>query len=190
MTRFLPAGLASISVTAALILTPSPAHAEANAEQVAPIVGRWQQNHKCQQLLDAFNDLGLGALAPGMVGDYFPDQTYDELAAKDNLCSGARPQIHYHFFTEDGFFGSLDQFENQVDDGTYVIVDSNTFQIAGNATFDYSIQGGTLKLTPIITDEQRQEALAHPENFSTAGWMVAVAYPGTKWKQVPCEGWC
>lgn len=35
------------------------------------------------------------------------------------------PQLHSHFFTPTGSFGSLDQFQNQVDDGTYVIVDSN-----------------------------------------------------------------
>ena len=156
---------------------------------VSPIVGRWQQLHTCQELVDALNALGLGALAPGMVGDYFPDQTFEELAAKYDLCEGAKPQQHSHFFTADGLFGSLDQFGNQVDDGTYVIVGSNTFQI-GDATFDYSIQGGTLQLTPVITDKQRRAALRHPEEFTTAGWMVSVSYPGTKWKNVPCEGWC
>ena len=159
------------------------------SEPVAPIVGRWQQLHTCQELVDALNALGLGALAPGVVGDYFPDQTFDELAAKDDLCAGAKPQQHSHFFTADGLFGSLDQYGNQVDDDAYVIVDSNTIQI-GPGTFDYSIQGGTLQLTPIITDKQRREALRHPEEFTTAGWMVAVSYPGTKWKNVPCAGWC
>ena len=157
---------------------------------VSPIVGRWQQLHTCQELVDALNALGLGALAPVMVGDYFPDQTFEELAAKYDLCEGAKPQQHSHFFTASGLFGSLDQFGNQVDDGTYVNVDSNTIQINGVATFDYSIQGGTLQLTPIITGKQRQDALRHPERFSTAGWMVSVSYPGTKWKNVPCEGWC
>ena len=159
------------------------------SEPVAPIVGRWQQLHTCQELVDALNALGLGALAPGVVGDYFPDQTFDELAAKDDPCAGAKPQQHSHFFTADGLFGSLDQYGNQVDDDAYVIVDSNTIQI-GPGTFDYSIQGSTLQLTPIITDKQRREALRHPEEFTTAGWMVAVSYPGTKWKKVPCEGWC
>ena len=163
--------------------------------QVAPIVGRWQQVHTCQQLVDGLKAEGLGAIAPAMVGDYFPDQTYDELAAKDDVCSGAKPQQHSHFFTASGFFGSVDQYGNQVDDGTYVVVDSDTIQIGGadqaDATFDYSIQGGVLRLTPMITDKQRREALRQqPEEFSTAGWMVAVSYPGTKWKKVPCQGWC
>jgi hypothetical protein len=191
------AGASVMVAAASLVALATSAQATASgppvvtspSEPVAPIVGRWQQLHTCQELVDALNALGLGAVAPGVVGDYFPDQTFDELAAKDDLCSGAKPQQHSHFFTADGLFGSLDQYGNQVDDGTYVIVDSNTFQI-GDATFDYSIQGGTLQLTPVITDKQRREALRHPEEFSTAGWMVAVSYPGTKWKKVPCEGWC
>ena len=152
------------------------------------IVGRWQQTHKCEQLVDALNELGLGSLAPGVVGDYFPNQTFDELAAKPDLCSGARPQKHSHFFTASGEFGSLDQKWNQVDDGTYVVVDDNTFRI-GEARFDYSIRGGLLSLTPRITEELREDALADPKAFTVAGWMVAVAYPGTTWKGVSC-GWC
>lgn len=194
MKRILGIGtLALITAVSASI----PAHAATGGDSavasgskaVASIVGRWQQAHTCQQLVDALNAQGLGALAPGVVGDYFPDQTFDELAAKDDICSGAKPQQHSHFFTASGFFGSVDQYGNQVDDGTYVLVDSNTIQI-GDGTFDFSIQGGTLQLTPVITDKQRLEALRHPERFSTAGWMVAVSYPGTNWKKVPCQGWC
>ena len=158
--------------------------------EVAPIVGRWQQLHTCQEVVNDLDALGLGELAPGVAGDYFPDQTYDELAAKDDVCSGARPQRHSHFFTASGLFGSLDQHGNQVDDGTYVTVDSNTIQITnaeGVGTFDYSIEGGALQLTPVITDKERREALRHPEEFSAAGWMVAVAYPGTEWQKAPCK---
>ena len=171
-------GIASLVPTEA---TGSPA--------TGSIVGRWQQSHTCDHLVSALNALGLGSLAPGVVGDYFPDQTPEELAAKPDICSGATPQLHSHFFTPSGFFGSLDQFQNQVDDGTYVIVDSNTFRI-GDATFDCSIHGSILALTPVITDKQRREAVQHPWDFTTAGWMVAVTYPGTTWNQVACQGWC
>jgi hypothetical protein len=154
------------------------------------IVGRWEAIRKCDDVVRALNEQGLGALAPSVVGDYFPNATYEELAAKDDVCSGAKPQIHYHFFTADGFFGSLDQHENQVDDGTYTIVDSNTIRIGDDAVFDFRIQGATLQLTPRITEAQRQYALAHPTEFTTAAWMVAVAVQGIKWKHVPCQGWC
>ena len=67
--------LALITTVSAVILVQpaaggSPAVASAS-EPVAPIVGRWQQSHTCQQLVDALNAQGLGALAPGVVGDYF-----------------------------------------------------------------------------------------------------------------------
>ncbi|MEP6476148.1 MAG: hypothetical protein ABJC60_02635, partial [Actinomycetota bacterium] len=97
---------------------------------------------------------------------------------------------HSHFFTESGVFGSLDQGLNQVDDGHYGIVNGHTFKI-GDATFHYTITGGdALSLNPVITSAERKKALANPLEFSTATWMVSVSYPGTTWKQAPCESWC
>jgi hypothetical protein len=184
---------ACIALLGLLLLSAAPAAAVVPGHQAGSIIGLWGQVHRCQQLVDALDAQGLGALAPGMVGDYFPDQTFDELAAKRDLCSGAKPQRHYHFFTSSGFFGSLDQHYNQVDDGTWEAVDSNTFRIGASdrsgAIFDFSIRGDTLMLIPRITQAQRHEALADPSAFSTAGWMVAVSYPGTKWEGLPCT-WC
>jgi hypothetical protein len=184
---------ASAALVGLLLLSPVSAGAIVPGHHAGSIVGLWGQVHRCQQLVDALDAQGLGALAPGMVGDYFPNQTFDELAAKPDLCSGAKPQRHYHFFISSGQFGSLDQHYNQVDDGTWEEVDSNTFRIGASdrwgATFDFSLRGDTMTLTPRITEAQRQEALADPEAFSTAGWMVAVSYPGTRWEGLPCT-WC
>jgi hypothetical protein len=44
----------------------------------------------------------LGALAASVVGDHFPDSTPKELARKDDLCRGAEPFVHSHFFTGTG----------------------------------------------------------------------------------------
>ena len=186
----LAACVAAVLAFSASAAPSAPAPGGQATSSAAPIVGRWQQAHTCQELVDALHSFGLDVVGPAMVGDYFPDQTYDQLAAKPDLCSGAKPQQHSHFFTAEGLFGSVDQYGNQVDDGFYEMVDSDTFRIGGDATFDFSIRGDTLKLTPVITDKQRREALRHPEQFSTAGWMVAVSYPGTSWKRVPCQGWC
>src|SRR5512133_2093357 len=60
----------------------SPAAPAAAGTSTAPIVGRWQQSHTCDELVSALNALGLGALAPGVVRDYFPNLTPEELAAK------------------------------------------------------------------------------------------------------------
>ncbi|MDX6324475.1 MAG: hypothetical protein QOK15_829 [Nocardioidaceae bacterium] len=190
--RLLTAGLALVSAVAGGLTLGAASLTSADATMRSPapsIVGRWQQSHTCDELVRGLDALGLEALAPGVVGDYFPDQSPAALAAKPDICAGATPQLHSHFFTASGLFGSLDQFSNQVDDGTYVIVDSNTFRI-GDATFDYRIHGGLVALTPVITAQQRRAALRHPWQFSTAGWMVAVAYPGTLWNHVACRGWC
>lgn len=48
----------------------------------------------------------------------------------------------------------------------------------------------TLTLEPVLTREQRREALALPKDFTTGSWMVSVAYERTTWNRVPCEGWC
>jgi hypothetical protein len=158
------------------------------------IVGRWERVNKCPQLVMALEEAGLGSIAPSVVGDYFPETSAKELAQKDDLCEGAKPFVHYHFFSEAGQFGSLDENENQVDDGPYEIIDSSTIRIGGGdpggVVFDYEIQGDTLALSPVLTRAMRKQALARPLDFSDAGWAISVAYPGEVWKRVSCDSWC
>jgi hypothetical protein len=76
-----------------------------------------------------------------------------ELARKDDLCQGAEPVVHYHFFDAAGRFGALDENENQVDDAPYEIIDSRTFRIGAGPSgppgveFHYEIDGDTLTLS-------------------------------------------
>lgn len=176
--------------------SPSAATApRASTAPGAPLVGRWEQAHTCQHLVDALDGAGLGATAPQVVGDFFPGVSIQHLAHKTDLCAGATPVAHYHFFGQAGQFGSLDQNLNQVDNATYKIINGNTLRIVGdggrNSTFRYRVlDGDTLILNPVITPAQRREALANPLKWSVAGWMVSVAYTGTTWKRVPCERWC
>jgi hypothetical protein len=153
-----------------------------------PLVGRWMQVHTCDQLVAGLEDAGLGATEPAMVGDFFPGVSVDELAAKEDLCSGAKPQRHFHFFDAAGSFGSIDQHGQQVDDGQYAI-EGDQLHI-NDGVWTFTISGDQLTLEPMIDDAQLQAALADPREFSTAGWMVAVAYPGSTWQRVPCKGWC
>jgi hypothetical protein len=177
------AGTASPSAAA----RPSPSVEPAPA---SPIVGLWEQTHTCAQLVGALQDNGLAALAPAVVGDYFPDTSPEQLARKgDRICDGAEPQRHAHFFTEAGGFGSVDQNGEQVDDGTYEVVDAHTLLI-NEGTFTYRIRGGDLVLEPVIGDRDRRAALARPLEFATAGWQVAVTYGGLPFRTAPCSGWC
>ncbi len=172
--------------------SPAAAPDEATTAASSPLVGLWMQVHTCEQLVTGLEEAGLGEIAPAVVGDFFPDQTAEELAAKEELCSDARPQRHFHFFDASGAFGSLDQHRQQVDDGPYTVED-DTLHIGDESwggTWTFAISGNQLSLTPVITEEQVEEALASPFEFSPTAWMVAVAYPGTTWKRVACQGWC
>jgi hypothetical protein len=158
----------------------------------SPLVGRWQKVTTCQQIVDSLRRYGLENVAPAMVaGNGLVSGTPTELAAKRNLCEGAIPRVHSHFFTRGGEFGSLDWNLSRVDDGTYRVVDARRFRI-GKALFRYRIlEGKRLALTPVLSAAAKRQALARPLQFSEAGWMVAVALPsGGPWKRVPCRGWC
>jgi len=168
--------------------SPSATDASTAKAAAATIVGRWMQVHTCDQLVGALEDAGLGAIAPSQVGDYFPNMTTQELAEKDDICSGARPQRHFHFFTADDVFGSLDQSEQQVDDGTWT-AQGDVLRI-GDGAWRFEIDGTKLSLEPMITQDQIDDALARPLEWTPAGWIVAVAYPGTTWQRVPCRSWC
>ena len=153
------------------------------------LIGRWERVNECPQLVEAIEQAGLAEIAPGVVGDYFPNATPQELAQKDDLCRGAEPFVHSHFFNENRGFGSLTEDLEPVDDGIYEITDDGTVVI-GDVTFHYEIEGDGLMLTPVLTKEMKAEARAHPLEFTNAGWSLAVSYPGQVWKRVDCSGWC
>lgn len=132
----------------------------------------------------------LGKVAPAILGDFFPNNTSQQLAKKgSHICDGSVPQVHAHFFTDTGSFGSLDQNGQQVDDGHYQVLDNHVVQI-GEGRFKYQVADGVLVLQPLISAKDRKAALASPYDFSTAGWQVGVTYGGLPWHSVPCQGWC
>jgi hypothetical protein len=178
--------LALLVALAAVFALP----AIATTGQRSPLVGRWSHLHTCQELLAALQQAGLAATAPAAVGDFFPNSTPQQLAAKPDICSGAVPMKHSHFFTKLGTFGSVDQSGQQVDNGRYRILSHHRLRI-NNGTFHFRIiNGNRLRLSPIITPAMRSAALASPLDFSVAVWEVAVSYTGQTWKRVRCGGWC
>jgi hypothetical protein len=56
--------------------------------------------------------------------------------------------------------------------------------------FHYSVCGDELSLSPFVKRAMKREALAHPLDFTAAGWAVSMSYPGHVWKRVDCSGWC
>jgi len=185
-----PAARRASSESTTSAATPTTA---GTAAADSELVGLWRRVNKCPELIGALEEAGLGAAAASVVGDYFPGSRPDELAEKEDPCEGARPFVHYHFFDAEGRFGSLDEERDQVDDGTYEIIDEGRFRIGNpdvGGVFDYEVDGDTLRLTPEITKAMLEEALARPLQFSAAGWSVAVSHPGEEWKRVPCDSWC
>ena len=133
----------SIPVVTAAVTVLLLAFAGSVSAKSSPIVGRWQMIRTCQNVVGALKAAGLRPLAPAVVGDYFPNQTPQQLAKKKSLCQGAKPQIHSHFFTADGKFGSLDQRGEQVDDGTYQ-VSGSTLKI-GNSDVSGSLSASEFR---------------------------------------------
>lgn len=154
---------------------PSPA---------AALVGEWQRLTTCRERVQALSAAGLGQFAAEhaagegwLPGVRSPDQIKD----RDHPCRGAVPLTHSHFFTEDGQFGSRDDVGEQVDDGTYRVVDDNTIVISkefGDVTFHYRISddGSSLLLDPVMPECANKGCFA-------AQWAVSVAYPGLPWQR-------
>ena len=155
--------------------TPSP---------TATIVGNWQRVTTCDERVTALKRAGLGKFAvehaagegwiPGVTS---PEQIKDP----EHPCEGAIPLKHGHFFTEDGLFGSTDDQDDQVDDGTYRVIDEDTILVEkefGNVTFNYRIEDdGTLLLDPVMPKCTKNGCFA-------AQWAVAVSYLGLPWEPV------
>ena len=185
-SRFLIAALGG----ALLAILALPAGAATDATRATAIVGRWERVTTCQELVSALTKAGLRKTAPAMLaGNGLVPGTPKQLAAKPDICKGAVPRRHSHFFTGAGQFGSVDYNGQQVDDGTYRLLNARTIRI-GEGTFHFRITGRELRLQPVISAAARRKALAQPLQFSTAGWQVAVAFPGHAWKRVPCAQWC
>ncbi len=158
--------------------TPEERAATPSESTVEPLVGTWEQVQRCEDLVSAFEQAGLENWVLEFVAGngYIPGVSdKDEIADPAHPCKGSVPREHSHFFTADGVFGSLDWKGKQVDDGTYEIVDDDTFAI-GEVAFNYTIRGDTIMFDPVIPD-------CSPECFEAA-WSVAVAYPGKSWERV------
>ena len=205
MARFLRLGTRThvvIALTTALVAaacsssrereTPavSPAQAQEGATRPSPtpnvidqgLVGTWERETTCEELVSELTDAGLEQwVLEGVAGNGFVPGVRgpDQIADASNPCDGAVPRIHSHFFTDDGQFGSLDWNGDPVDDGTYEIIDGDTLVVSKefpDVTFDFSIDGETLSLEPVIPE-------CSPDCFEAA-WSVSVAYPDETWHRV------
>ncbi len=161
---------ASPSTTAASAAGEPSASAAAGA--TSEIVGEWVGIHDCERIVEALRDAGFeeAFVLENVVGNALVPEasSVDDLADSADPCADAVPRKHGHFFTPDGGFGSTDHSGQQVDDGTYEVVDGDTVSINGTE-FGYEIRGETLNLVSLA-----------PEGCVTfeCGWSIMVAMAG------------
>lgn len=150
--------------------------------KLEPLVGTWERVTRCEELVSALEQFGLEDWTLEFIAGngFVPGVTSaDQISDPADPCEGAVPREHSHFFTPEGEFGSLDWNGEQVDDGTYEIIDDQTFVVSKESpdvTFHYTIQHDTITFDPVIPD-------CAPVCFEAA-WSVSVAYPGETWDQV------
>lgn len=160
-------------------LTPATTTAVAMHHE---IVGEWERETTCVELVQALRDAGMNELVDEFVAGngFIPGVGADDPEQLDleQPCKGAVPRVHSHFFTEEGEFGSRDWNGEDVDDGRYEIVGDKLVisKEFPDVTFRYRIEGDTVMFDP----------LSIPAGCTTfrCGWSISVAYPGKRWKRV------
>jgi hypothetical protein len=119
----------------------------------SPLVGSWVGIHECELIVQALREAGFDetVVLENVVGNgLVPDaNSPQDIADPANPCAGAVPREHGHFFTTAGEFGSTDYNDEEVDFGTYEIVDDDTVSINGTE-FGYAIEEDTLTLEAIV----------------------------------------
>ena len=179
------AGLALLSVACSEpVQVASERSSEAGSDRLAApaLVGTWERETRCPEVISVLTEAGMEQwILDAVAGNGFvPGVTDpDQIADPANPCAGAVPRKHSHYFTEEGRFGSLDWNGEPVDDGTYEVIDDNTFVVFKefpDVTFDFVIDGDTIRFDPEIPE-------CSPGCFE-AVWSVMVAYPGEEWHRV------
>jgi hypothetical protein len=135
----------------------TPAADEASAEPSAttsPIVGVWRGEHQCEGIAEALADAGFSesVIIETVVGNELIPAAPDDITDMTAVCEDATVLEHSHEFTADGQFFSYNQDGEEVDFGTYELVDDDTLTIGApdreGVTFDFAIEGDHLTLEP------------------------------------------
>jgi hypothetical protein len=162
----------------------APSSTTASGEPIAsPVIGEWERIVTCQERVAALERAGLGQFAAEHVAgnEHVPGVSFDEpeLIDPKQPCRGAVPREHGHSFTPDGLFGSTDHAGQQVDEGTFELVDAHTIVITNpdaSVTFNFKIKRGELFLAPVMPACVKRGCWE-------AQWAVAVASPGHPWRR-------
>jgi hypothetical protein len=151
--------------------TPQTSSPTSGPSQGSPLVGTWERVNSCKGFVQAFTTAGLIDLAPEWLvgaGYYASADQID----KNDMCKGATEVKHSHFFTASGGFGSYDQNGQQVDDGSYKLVDDHNIAFPSGITVQYSVVGDT------VTFERVESNLCTVDCRENTAWALSAFYPG------------
>jgi hypothetical protein len=139
-------------------VSPTASTASPSAEPSmtdAPIVGVWRGEHECEGIANALAEAGFdeSVIIETIVGNGLVPgaESPEDVAGVTEACEEATPLEHSHEFTADGEFFSYDQDGNEVDSGTYDLLDDDTVAIGDQRVdFDFTIEGDRLTLEPQV----------------------------------------
>ena len=111
------------------------------------------REHECAGIADALAEAGFdeSVIIETIVGNGLVAgaESPSDVATVTEACEQATTLEHSHEFTADGQFYSYDQDGNEVDFGTYRLVDDDTVAIGdASVEFDFTIEGDHMTLEP------------------------------------------
>lgn len=136
-------------------------------------------------MLAAFIEAGIAeSHSDWIVGNWIGEGADADPAA---LCAGARAaEVHSHYFTEDGEFGSYDADGEQVDGGDYALLDSDTVSFPSHAEeFAYS---GDILVDYAVTDDSATFEVQLPADctgtcLDAHAWAISAFFGTTPWSR-------
>jgi hypothetical protein len=138
-------------------------------------------------MLAAFVEAGIAeSHADWIIGNWVGDPE-DVEADPADLCARARPaEVHSHFFTADGEFGSYDAEGEQVDGGDYAIVDSTTVSFPSHAD-EFGYAGDILVDFAVNGDSARFEVQLPPDCLDSCidahAWAISAFFGPDPWSR-------
>ena len=137
----------------------------------SPILGTWTRVTSCEAFIEALEDAGLEDHIDEWVVNFWHDDP-DAVPSPDP-CAGEPNEVAFsHFFLADGQRGALDETGEQVDDGTYTLIDDHTLSLQ-DFRVTFVIEGDTMHFTAVIPPEPCDE-----DCRDTFAYLISAYYPG------------
>jgi hypothetical protein len=142
------------------------------------LVGRWERNQTCLELVDTYNNVGLQSfIESSLVGVGF---VVDAVKDHGHPCRGTKVVHRSQVFSVDGSYAGLDPTGTAVDGGSWQITSPGMLEISDgeeSTTFRYRVDGGLLAFEliwekPCSTFECRDHMSWATETFTLGPWAL------------------